>query len=61
MMDLIVAVGMVLAIEGLVFAAFPHATRMAMLATAKTPEKVLRVVGIGSAVLGVLLVWLVRG
>jgi uncharacterized protein YjeT (DUF2065 family) len=52
---------MVLAIEGLVFAAFPHATRMAMLATAKTPEKVLRVVGIGSAVLGVLLVWLVRG
>ncbi|GGE42585.1 hypothetical protein GCM10007276_19860 [Agaricicola taiwanensis] len=61
MTDLIVAIGMVLAIEGLVFAAFPHATRMAMLATAKTPEKVLRATGIGSAILGVLIVWLIRG
>jgi uncharacterized protein YjeT (DUF2065 family) len=61
MMDLIVAVGLVLAIEGILFAAFPTATRAAMLATARTPERILRIVGIGSALIGVAIVWLVRG
>ncbi len=61
MTDLVVAIGLVLAIEGIVFAAFPRATRAAMLATAGTPDRIMRMVGIGSAVLGVIIVWLVRG
>jgi uncharacterized protein YjeT (DUF2065 family) len=61
MTDLLAALGLVLAIEGCLFAAFPGAARQAMLSTAATPEASLRRIGLFSAVLGVILVWLVRG
>jgi uncharacterized protein YjeT (DUF2065 family) len=47
--------------EGIMFAAFPGATRHAMAAAAETEEKSLRLVGLASAVLGILIVWAVRG
>jgi uncharacterized protein len=61
MSDFIVALGLVFIIEGLVFAAFPGAAKRAVAAVMETPEKVLRAVGLMSALGGLLVVWLVRG
>jgi uncharacterized protein YjeT (DUF2065 family) len=61
MSDFVVALGLVFAIEGIVFAAFPAMAKRAMLSVIETPEGALRLVGIASALLGVALVWLVRG
>jgi uncharacterized protein YjeT (DUF2065 family) len=61
MSDLLVALGLVFALEGLVLAAFPMAAKQAMANVLETPEGTLRVVGAASAVLGFVLVWLVRG
>jgi len=58
--DLIAALGLALAIEGLVFAAFPEAVRRAMLDAAETTRERMRLVGIISAALGVVIVWAVR-
>jgi uncharacterized protein YjeT (DUF2065 family) len=59
--DLVVALALALAIEGLLFAAFPEAVKRAMLEAAQTPSDRMRLVGIGSAVIGVGIVWLMRG
>jgi len=61
MSDLLAALGLVLAVEGLLFAAFPEATRRAMIDAAQSPTERMRLVGIASAILGVLLLWLARG
>lgn len=61
MSDLLTALALMLALEGLAFAAFPGAMRRAMDDVAATPDKVLRVVGFVSAVVGILLVWASRG
>jgi hypothetical protein len=61
MADFIAALGLVLVIEGLVFAAFPAASKRAMALMLETPESQLRAVGVVSAVFGVLVVWLARG
>jgi uncharacterized protein YjeT (DUF2065 family) len=61
MAQLIVAIGLVLVIEGLLFAAFPGAAKRLAATALETPETSLRVAGIVSAVLGILLIWLVRG
>ena len=61
MWDFIVAIGLVLALEGLLFAAFPGAAKQAMTNVLETPDTVLRAVGIASAVIGIVLIWLVRG
>ena len=60
MSDFLIALGLVFALEGLVFAAFPGAAKRAMASAIETPDGVLRIVGIISALLGVLLIWLVR-
>jgi uncharacterized protein len=61
MSDFLVALGLVFVIEGLVFAAFPGAAKRAVEHVLETPEAALRLVGIFSAVLGLILIWLVRG
>lgn len=61
MIEFLAALGLVFVIEGLVFAAFPAHAKRAMLSVLETPEATLRVVGIGSAVIGIVLVWLARG
>ena len=61
MTDFLVALGLVFAIEGLVFAALPGAAKRAMASVLETPEPTLRVVGVVSAVIGVVIIWLVRG
>lgn len=60
MRDLFVALGLALAIEGLVFAICPELVKRAMLDTAQTPSERMRVVGIISAAAGVVLVWVMR-
>jgi uncharacterized protein YjeT (DUF2065 family) len=61
MTDFIVALGLVFAFEGLLFAAFPGPLKRAMESVLATPEQPLRIVGIVSALIGVLLIWLGRG
>ncbi|MFY9601106.1 MAG: DUF2065 domain-containing protein, partial [Pseudolabrys sp.] len=46
--------------EGLIFAAFPEAAQRAMTTVLDTSDLSLRLIGIGSAVVGLILVWLVR-
>lgn len=61
MWDLVVALGLVLALEGLLFAAFPGAAKKAMANVLETPDQILRGIGLASALIGVLAIWLVRG
>jgi uncharacterized protein YjeT (DUF2065 family) len=61
MTDFLAALGLVFVIEGLIFAAFPEAAKRAMTSVLETPDVSLRVIGIGSALVGLVLVWLVRG
>ncbi len=61
MSDFIVAVGLVLAIEGLIYAAFPQAAKRMAANAAAAADGSLRIAGVVAAILGVLLVWLMRG
>jgi uncharacterized protein YjeT (DUF2065 family) len=61
MTDFLAALGLVFVIEGLVFAAFPQAVKHAVAVMTQTPDQGLRWVGILSAVLGLGVLWLVRG
>lgn len=60
MKDLLAALGLMLAIEGLCLAAFPGAWRKAMRAVLHAPETPMRLAGLGVGALGVLVVFLVR-
>jgi uncharacterized protein len=61
MSDFLAALGLVFIIEGLIFAAFPEAAKRAMTSVLETPDVSVRLIGIGSAVVGLLIVWLARG
>ena len=61
MTDFVVAIGLVFVIEGLLFAAFPEMAKKALQAVIQAPDQFLRIVGISSAVVGVILIWLIRG
>lgn len=61
MSDFLAAIGLVFVIEGLIFAAFPSAAKKAVASVLETADPQLRLVGIVSAVIGLVLVWLVRG
>ena len=60
MNDFLAAFGLVFVIEGLLFAAFPGPAKRAMMSVLETPDMPLRAIGIGSAVIGLLGLWLVR-
>lgn len=61
MSDLFVALGLVLVIEGSLYAAFPGGIKRMMSMAQQMPEQSLRSGGIAALVAGVLVVWLVRG
>jgi uncharacterized protein YjeT (DUF2065 family) len=61
MSDFIAALGLFFALEGLVLAAFPDGAKRMMKSVLATPNGQLRIAGVISAVIGVLIVWLVRG
>jgi uncharacterized protein len=61
MRDFIVALGLVFVIEGVLFAAFPEMAKRAVASVLDTPDGLLRGIGLASALVGVVLVWLIRG
>ena len=60
MRDLVAALGLALAIEGLLFASFPDAMKRYLAEAAASPRERARLVGVASAVLGVVIVWAAR-
>ena len=61
MSDFVVAVALVLVLEGILFAAFPAMAKRAMISAMEAPEATLRIAGIVAVVVGVAIVWAVRG
>ena len=59
--DLITALALVLVIEGALYALFPDAMKRAVLSIAEMPASMLRNAGLVAAVVGVAIVWLMRG
>jgi hypothetical protein len=59
--DLITALALVLVIEGALYALFPDAMKRAVLSIADLPASILRNAGLVAAVVGVAIVWLIRG
>lgn len=60
MRDLVAALGLALAIEGLLFASFPDAMKRVMLDASGSPRERMRLVGLATALAGVGVVWAVR-
>lgn len=60
MSEFLVALGLEFVIEGLVFAAMPGAAKRALSSIMESPDQFLRMVGIVSAVAGLVIIWLVR-
>ncbi|EIM76216.1 hypothetical protein A33O_06065 [Nitratireductor aquibiodomus RA22] len=61
MSDFIAALGLVLVIEGLVYGGMPRLARRLAEQVLDMPDSALRTAGITAMVLGVVVVWLVRG
>ncbi len=60
MTDLVVALGLFLVIEGLIYALFPGFLKNMAAQLPFVPEHVLRIAGTVSIALGVVIVWLAR-
>ena len=61
MSDFLAALGLFFAMEGLLLAAFPGSAKRAMESVMQMPDGPLRIAGIVSALVGVLIVYFVRG
>ena len=61
MSDLVVGFGLVLVIEGLLWALAPHLAMRLLEGASATPESTLRIAGWTAVGLGAALVWLIRG
>ena len=60
MADLLTAIGLAVAIEGLLYALFPNAMKKMMLQVLAQPQTSLRTAGLVAAIAGVGIVWLIR-
>jgi uncharacterized protein YjeT (DUF2065 family) len=60
MADFLAALGLALAIEGMIYALFPDGMKAMMAQVQAVPAPVLRAGGLAAAALGVAWVWLVR-
>ena len=61
MTELFSALGLVLVIEGLIWAAFPGQALRMLQSASHLPEQTLRTIGLSVLAVGVILVWLVKG
>jgi hypothetical protein len=61
MSEVVAAIGLVLVLEGALYALFPEMMKRMAQRAIQTPGDTLRVAGVVSAALGVAIVWLVRG
>ena len=60
MTDLLVVVGLILVLEGGLYAAFPAGMKRLMAVMIQQPDDALRLSGLGAATFGVGTVWLVK-
>jgi uncharacterized protein len=61
MSDVAAAIGLILVLEGALYALFPDFMKRMAVRVTETPGDTLRFAGVTSAALGVAVVWLVRG
>jgi uncharacterized protein YjeT (DUF2065 family) len=61
MKDVATAIGLVLALEGALYALFPDFMKRMAQQVMQSPGDTLRIAGVISVALGVVVVWLVRG
>ena len=61
MQELIIAIGLVLVIEGLMWAAFPHLLLEFLRVVEKTPESDLKLAGSIAMIIGVIIIWFAIG
>lgn len=61
MSDFLVALGLVFVLEGLLFAAFPALAKRTMASVMDTSDTTLRTIGVICAVVGIAVIWLLRG
>jgi uncharacterized protein YjeT (DUF2065 family) len=61
MSDLLTALGLVLVLEGVLYALVPGGMKAVMRSALETPDQTLRIAGLVAAVIGVFLVWIIRG
>ncbi|MDE1173356.1 MAG: DUF2065 domain-containing protein [Parvibaculaceae bacterium] len=61
MIELLSALGVAIVLEGVLYAAFPNVARNMAMTIAGSPAASLRRAGLIAAIVGVALVWLVRG
>lgn len=61
MSDLIVALALVLVIEGVLYGGLPHLAKRLAAEVLAMPEQAMRVGGLVAVAIGVLIVWFVRG
>jgi len=59
--DLFAALGLLLVIEGILYALFPDSVKRMVAAVFELPPSTRRSFGLVVAVVGVLIIWLVRG
>ena len=60
MSDLFVALGLVLVIEGALYALFPEGMKRVMAQAMEVPPPTIRAFGLGAAVFGLFIVWMIR-
>ena len=60
MTDFLTALGLLLVFEGAIYGAFPHVARQIGQLLLTASDDLLRTAGLCSALLGILIVWLVR-
>ncbi len=60
MIDLLVVVGLILVLEGGLYAAFPAGMKRLMAVMIQQPDEALRLSGLGAATFGVGIIWLVK-
>ncbi|MFB0951387.1 MAG: DUF2065 domain-containing protein [Rhodospirillales bacterium] len=55
------ALGLAIVIEGVCYALFPDAMKKMMLSVLEQPSSALRMLGVTAAIVGVGIIWLIRG
>jgi|TARA_R110000850_G_scaffold23283_13_gene68742 hypothetical protein len=59
--DFLLALALILFIEGTLYALFPDGMKRMMVSVLETPSHTLRIFGLVVSVLGVVFVWILRG
>ncbi|PHQ66291.1 MAG: hypothetical protein COB93_12125 [Sneathiella sp.] len=61
MSELFLAGALILFVEGVLYALFPDGMKKVMMTALETPSGTLRAFGLAAAIIGVVLIWFIRG